>query len=238
MKISIFSSRNVKRPEFREEGFTIIELLVAVVVVATLMALLFPVISRANESGKRATCMNNLRQIYLALQMYADDNDGAFPLLDPSGWVANGCGLSTGYNNYHHFYALYPKYISDLKTFACPADVDGNEIDRGGRVNWSYYYFIFEWPQDPTGAGFVVTNIAGNTRLSQKSASSLPVAMDCQSFASPKDNNHGRRDMGAPAIVNGGNVLFMDGHVKWRNYGTYPSTESVIKKFDEYYDWF
>lgn len=222
----------------KNRGFTLIELLVVVVILGVLLSLLFPVIGRANEAGKRATCMNNLRQIGIALQMYADDNDGIFPLLDPPGWVANGCGPSRNYENYYHFYALYPKYINDLKTFACPADEDGNEIDRGGRVNWSYYYFIFEWPQDPTGAGFVVTNIAGNTRLSQKSASSFPVAMDCQSFEHLNDNNHGRRDIGPPAMINGGNVLFIDGRVKWCSYGTYPSTESVIKKFDEYYSWF
>ena len=233
MKISIFSSRNVKRPNFGEKGFAIIELLVAVVVVATLMALLFPVIGRANESGKRAACANNLRQIGIALQMYADDHDGIFPLLDGSDWTVSG---NLSYN--HHFAALYPNYINEFKIFACPSDEDGWMIDRVKRANWSYYYFVVEWPQDPTGTGFNPANLTANNRLSSKSASNFPVAMDCQSFNVPEDNNHGRRDVGPPAMINGGNVLFMDGHVKWCNYGNYPSTESVIKKIDEYYSGF
>lgn len=217
----------------KNRGFTLIELLVVVVILGVLFALLFPVIGRANEAGKRTTCMNNLHQIGMALQMYADDHDGIFPLLDPADWVAN---KNSSYN--HLFAALYPNYINEFKIFACPSDEDGYMIDRLTRVNWSYYYFVVEWPQDPTGTGFNPADLTANKRLSSKSASNFPVAMDCQSFNTPEDNNHGRKDIGPPAVINGGNVLFIDGHVTWCNYGTYPSTESVIKKFDEYYSWF
>jgi len=56
------------------EGFTLIELLVAVAVIVILAGLLFPALSAARETARRASCMNNLRQLYLANVMYADEN--------------------------------------------------------------------------------------------------------------------------------------------------------------------
>ncbi len=60
-------------------AFTLLELLVAVAIIAILAALLFPAFSRARERGRVAKAISELHQIGVALQMYADDNDGAFP---------------------------------------------------------------------------------------------------------------------------------------------------------------
>ena len=60
----------------RRKGFTLIELLVVIAIIAVLMAILMPTLNRAREQGRRAACMGNLRQLTLAWQMYADENDG------------------------------------------------------------------------------------------------------------------------------------------------------------------
>ena len=67
-----------RKPKGRRQAkaaFTLIELLVVVAIIAILAAMLLPVLSRARETARRAICVANLHQHYLALTMYADDNE-------------------------------------------------------------------------------------------------------------------------------------------------------------------
>ena len=71
---------NVHLQPRSKPGFTLVELLLVVAILALLAALLLPVMSRAKPRAQRAACMNNQRQLYLLLQAHALDHDGAVPL--------------------------------------------------------------------------------------------------------------------------------------------------------------
>lgn len=71
----------------RRRGFTLIELLAVITIIAILAAFLLPTLSKAKERSKRVQCMNNLRQVNMALRMYAESNADKFPKVGAGRWA-------------------------------------------------------------------------------------------------------------------------------------------------------
>jgi prepilin-type N-terminal cleavage/methylation domain-containing protein len=66
----------------KRKGFTLVELLVVIAIIALLMAILLPALGRAREMGKRAVCMNQIKQLGIAWSLYCDDNQDKVPIGD------------------------------------------------------------------------------------------------------------------------------------------------------------
>lgn len=70
------------------DGFTLVELLVVIAIISVLTGILLPVLTAARESGRKASCQSNLKQIALAFDLYLDDNHDTYPCNgDPFLWM-------------------------------------------------------------------------------------------------------------------------------------------------------
>ncbi|MGE4285261.1 MAG: type II secretion system protein [Phycisphaerae bacterium] len=112
------------------KAFTLIELLVVISIIAMLMAILMPALSKAREQAKKIVCGNHYRQQSLGVTMYAESNNSYVPIVAPTpGYWAWDISFWTT--------DMISQYggIDDNEVFFCPANKDRDPQD--GRV-WQY----------------------------------------------------------------------------------------------------
>src|SRR6185369_12197560 len=91
--------RPMRRPSLfaRRRGFTLVELLVVIGIIAVLISILLPTLGKARESAKRTQCLSNLRQIAVFLNMYANGNKGQVPVGTSSGGAGRDVAEAISY---------------------------------------------------------------------------------------------------------------------------------------------
>jgi prepilin-type N-terminal cleavage/methylation domain-containing protein/prepilin-type processing-associated H-X9-DG protein len=174
----------------RQRGFTLVELLVVIGIIALLISILLPALGRARESAARLQCLSNIRQISQATVMYVNDNKGSFPMFNPNSgqsltyepflWeltggttIAGGGKLnpgiaSQGLGPYLH---LSP---SNVRMLRCPSDPNWDtRLNNGHDYSFSY---SFNWSlgiyPDPNAPGTNATLFGYKGKITQVQNSS------------------------------------------------------------------
>jgi len=206
------------RPALRHScaiGFTLIELLVAIAIIAVLGAIGFSSLGSARERAAGATCASNLRQLGAAVQLYCNDNGGAFPRSFHSagshrepGWVASVTPYLGGSED----------HAAVGKVFRCPAD---KNVDS---AVGSYGLNVF-FELAPDGDDYVGAPAAWRTSLSVTAPSRTILLAEVRSAAGGMAADHfmchqwssvgaAKNAVAYDRHAGRSNYLFVDGHVE------------------------
>lgn len=213
-------------------GFTLIELLVVVAIISILAAMLLPALGKARERARQAVCINNLRQIYLAEAIYAQDFDG---------YICSPHPLYVGPGNYCPPWSkIYPPsalvqlgYMGRAaqglsltgdrgnvgRSFICPSDTGkvtnykvyspetgGTDPRYFGYLSYaSYQFFYYHDPKKPGQPSSVNWDTTPRDRIDDPRQRHKAIWWDMVPYK-PYSGKYNHPD-GAV------NVLYMDGHV-------------------------
>ena len=106
----------------RRKGFSLVELLTVIAIIAILAAIIFPVMSMVKDRARQNDCMTKLQQIAMAVKMYKTDNNKYPEILTPvrAGEMMENAKLDAG---------LFASYVKTVKMFHCPSSKITNTTD-------------------------------------------------------------------------------------------------------------
>ncbi len=209
-------------------GFTLIELLVVIAIIAILAAILFPVFARAREAARASSCVNNLKQINLAVMQYTQDYDEVLPIMNAIASAPPVAGESGWVN------AVAP-YIKNTQVFKCPsasgaqATATCTSFQMGGvsytGVGWAVPILDYAINQNLAAGGSQATALG---LASMEYPANIVMNLETNRLRGCAGGENWNGDFiglrgATPAARNtcltrhndGSNYGFADGHVKW-----------------------
>jgi prepilin-type N-terminal cleavage/methylation domain-containing protein/prepilin-type processing-associated H-X9-DG protein len=176
-------------------AFTLVELLVVIGIIALLIGILLPTLSRVQQQSRKTACLSNLRQLGTALILYANENRGRLP---------NG-NAPTVWDDYDGANRMITEFnatcVKSAKVFYCPADQDSppekiltadQKLPNSGRVSYDFYSLYWAPEYGP---------------LLVKLLGQAPLVWDL---------NGGNISGSVENHKKGGNVVYADGHAGWQ----------------------
>ena len=210
----------------RARGFTLIELLVVIAIIAILAAILFPVFARAREKARQTSCLNNQKQIGLALLQYSNNWDDYYPA------YTSGLGLWPAALN-----TILQKTVKEgQNVYICPSTAGFDPGAIGGTAK-----SMWQWSDGTRSSisSYCHNGWAYNCAESEfKSPASTMFDSDgiwidawpLKTQKPPKNTYLGANDGGMGRIAidrhsHGIVMTFVDGHAKWINIDNLPSID-------------
>ncbi|HEX9997421.1 MAG TPA: prepilin-type N-terminal cleavage/methylation domain-containing protein [Abditibacterium sp.] len=221
-------------------GFTLVEMLVVISVIALLAAIMFPVFGRVREGGRRTACNNNLRQLGLGFTQYRQDHNGRFPGAGQyQKWAAGGHWISgqpntpvadintkepvadaaspTGFKTANVEKGAIYSYVKEPKTYSCPSNATAEKKLFSYSMNCAIAGMSDVRVKEPANIILLVDEEKANDGY-------LYTAGKLTGGGTSTDELTQRHNTS-------GNILFVDGHVKAYPFAVFPLTDtnSTIK---------
>lgn len=232
-------------------GFTLVEVLVVILIVGILVVLLMPTVMRMQEVGSRAGCAAMLRSIGASLPLYCAENNGwmltgfakgpgnywDWNHLNDNNWKneTDADGNPMSYRAEHSGWRGFANFMDETQGFVCPSS-SRSAFPRKRTANSarpsSYSVIVGQpnagWEKDgPTNVR--MGNPAKPFKLGDPRVFPSKSGVLCDSLYVPESqgskNKWGSHERPG-AEPSGGNILFLDGHVEWRNYNQFYTANS------------
>jgi prepilin-type N-terminal cleavage/methylation domain-containing protein/prepilin-type processing-associated H-X9-DG protein len=217
-----------------DSGFTLLELLVVIAIMTILAGILFPVFARAGEKARQSACASNIKNLGVAILLYAQDYDEQFPL----------AAYATSAFDFLTWHDLTDPYAKNKEIWHCPssplnkADVDGRITTHFG-YNARYLTTIaldFSNAKSHSAVSLAGVGSPAETVLLTDARASLQPSWcgdDGKFLLPPSEVN--AHCWGRPNFLHneGSNVLWVDGHIKWQQPNQFYGNQMPV---DRYFD--
>ncbi|HEX8237519.1 MAG TPA: DUF1559 domain-containing protein [Abditibacteriaceae bacterium] len=214
-------------------GFTLIEILIVLVIIAILAGILLPVFARVREGARATSCASNLKQLGMAFTQYTADYNQRFP----------GAGDYLDWSSGGHWVAGADSGLNAAMTDAVTGELTGKTalVEQGALWPYVKSDAVYICPSNPTGREKRLSysmNCAvafmSNARI--RSASEIVLLVDEDNansgyFHAVNPDAASTVGISTDALTQvhngGGNLLFVDGHVKFYPFNSFPLDTSA-----------